>query len=143
MGRVERLRQLAANLRLLAERGNPSDIRQGLIEIAAQCLELAKTIDETPPLSERRSSEKLVDSGLLAYDPIMEVEVIYVMEMLPADQSSIKGIEGEVYPVDERDDLADLVGKELTLKLRDGRKLRLSLTDAKGHFKAKGPIENV
>lgn len=93
----------------------------------------------------RRSIEKLVDIGPLMRGSNVEIAVVYEIEVFqgnPGGQPGIQEIEGHVDPIEEGGDLADLVGKELTLVLRDGRTLRLSLTDAEGHFKAKGPIEN-
>ncbi len=94
----------------------------------------------------RRPIEILVDIGSLAYGSSTKVDVVYEIEIFPGnsgDQPRIREIEVEMHPIDKRDDLAGLVGKELILILQDGRKLPLSLADAKGHFKAKGPIESV
>ena len=91
----------------------------------------------------RKSAEKLVEIGTLAYGPDKEVEVVYVIDKLPGDQPSMQEIEGQVHRIGERGDFADLMRKEVILKLRDGRRLLLSLVDAKGHFKAKGPVGNV
>lgn len=90
----------------------------------------------------RKSTEKLVDIGTLTYGPAKGVEVVYVINVFPGDQPGIGEIEGRVHRIGERGDFADMMRKEVILKLRDGRKLFLSLVDAKGHFKARWPAGN-
>jgi hypothetical protein len=86
-------------------------------------------------------TEKLIDVGSLTYGPNTKVEVFYVIEMFPGDQPSIQDIEGEVHRIGKRADFGDLMGRQLTLILRDGGKLGLSLDNANGHFRTNGSIE--
>lgn len=143
MERVERLRQVASNFRRLAVSNSPPAMRRRLIEMAGKCEELARTIEETLPPSRTGPATKLVEFGTLTYDLNKEVRVLYVIDVCPGDQPSVLEVKGTVFPVNQRGDLADAMGKELIVKLRDGRRLRLSLTNAEGEFKGKGPIENV
>lgn len=70
----------------------------------------------------------------------VEIEVIYHIDVF--QRGADKDFEGEAKPIDPVD-LAELTGKELILVLQDGRKLPLSLSDAQGSFRTRGPLINV